>query len=149
MGSGKLLGALGALVVLAVGAGIWLVMDESPATAPSDDAGTAVVEGRKPDKAPPPKKDVRRHAKVAGTCEVAGVVKRRLGEAPQGVGATLRLRGRESCQQRLHVFLAVAGVHGIASDRSQVEGIVRVRYRTRPAHRATSRPATAAPPSPC
>ncbi|MCE9635222.1 MAG: carboxypeptidase-like regulatory domain-containing protein [Planctomycetes bacterium] len=84
MGSGKLLAALGALVVATVSVGLWLCMSD---VQPADDRaepepGTPGPAAAKPDRDAPPKKGPRRHAKIVGSCEVSGIVKRRKEQAP-------------------------------------------------------------------
>lgn len=82
-GAGKVLAVLGAVVVAAVAAGIWLVMSESPAEEPAD-AGTGDATAQEPPKPGKdgPRKPGRKHAKVVGASAVRGTVKRRQDSAP-------------------------------------------------------------------
>jgi protocatechuate 3,4-dioxygenase beta subunit len=84
-GGGRVLAVLGAVVVAAVAAGVWLVTHEPDA---GDSGGAARdpdatdVDSPRPDREPPRKSGSRRHAKQTGTSGVLGVVKRREGSAP-------------------------------------------------------------------
>ncbi len=98
MGSGKVLGVIGAVVVAAIAAGIWLVAGpDEPSGSSSPDAPKAGSGERdKPADGAAGSKSGRKRTRVAGTSGLTGTVKFRKGSGPApGQTVTLTREGGE------------------------------------------------------
>lgn len=99
MGSGKVLGVFGAVVVAAVAAGIWLVSGSDDPSGTPAPAVPKVEDGarEKPANGEPAAKGGRKRTRVVGTSGLTGTVKFRKGSAPApGQTVTLTHEGGDT-----------------------------------------------------